>query len=204
MLLSSSQASASTSASELDGSRVLPGRRVTRVMSAAPCMTDAATARRRIALRALDEPSKLTRMTAQTAAPRAGNTPDARVPMVGALRVLLIGEAIGGLVVAIFLSMEASVLVAQQGPEADVPLRFAAGGAFLLGIFALVASRGARRRRSWAWTMAAILQVIIAVATGIAVLAVEWHPAYLVAFGAVVAVMLVLSTTSVRRALGQP
>jgi hypothetical protein len=48
-----------------------------------------------------------------------------------------------------------------------------------------------------------MLQVIIAVATGIAVLTVEWHPIYLVAFGAAAVVMLVLSTTSVRRALGQ-
>jgi hypothetical protein len=161
------------------------------------------TARRRIALRALDEPSTLTRMTAQTAAPRAGPTPDARVPMVGVLRALLIGEAVAGLVVAIFLSMGASVVGAQQGPDAEVPLRFVAGGALLVGIFALIASRGARRRRSWAWTMTAMLQVIIAVATGIAVLTVEWHPLYLVAFGAAVGVMLVLSTTSVRRALGQ-
>lgn len=164
-------------------------------------MPDAA--RRRIALRALDEPSKLTRMTAQTAAPRAGTTPDARVPMVGVLRALLIGEALAALVVTIFLSMAASAVGTQQGPEAEVPLRFTAGGAFLLGIFALIASRGARRRRGWAWTMAAMLQVIIAVATGIAVLTVEWHPIYLVAFGAAVVVMLVLSTTSVRRALGQ-
>ena len=142
-------------------------------------------------------------MTAQTAAPSAGSTPDARVPMVGVLRALLIGEALAGLVVAIFLSLGASVIGAEQGPDAEVPVRFAAGGALLLGIFALIASRGARRRRSWAWTMAAMLQVIIAVATGIAVLTVEWHPIYLAAFAATVVVMLVLSTTSVRRALGQ-
>ena len=154
-------------------------------------------------MRALDEPSTLTRMTAQTAAPTAGSTPDARVPMVGVLRALLIGEAIAGLVVAIFLSMAASVVGAEGGPDAEVPLRFAAGGALLLGIFAAIASRGARRRRGWAWTLAAMLQVIIAVATGIAVFTVEWHPIYLVAFGAAVVVMLVLSTTSVRSALGQ-
>jgi len=142
-------------------------------------------------------------MTAQTAAQRAGSTPDARVPMVGVLRALLIGEALAGLVVAIFLSLGASVIGAEQGADAEVPVRFAAGGALILGIFALIASRGARRRRSWAWTMAAVLQVILAVATGIAVLILEWSPTYLVAFGAAVIVMLVLSTTSVRRALGQ-
>ena len=48
-----------------------------------------------------------------------------------------------------------------------------------------------------------MLQVVIAVATGIAVLNVEWHPIYLVPFAAAALVMLVLSTTSVRRALGQ-
>ena len=155
------------------------------------------------ALRRLDEPSKLTRMTAQTAAPPAATSAGARVPMVGVLRALLLGEAAAALVLTIFLSMAASAVGADQGPDAEVPLRFAAGGAFLLAILAAIASRGARRRRSWSWTLAAILQVIIAIATGIAVLTGEWHPIYLVAFGAAVAVMLVLSTTSVRRALGQ-
>jgi hypothetical protein len=142
-------------------------------------------------------------MTAQSAAPTAGPAQNARVPMVGVLRALLIAEAVAGLVLAIFLSMAASTVGAQEGPDAEVPLRFAAGGALLLGIFAAIASRGARRRRPWSWTMAAILQVIIAVAAGIAVLGVEWHPVYLVAFAAAAGVMIVLSTTSVRRALGQ-
>lgn len=142
-------------------------------------------------------------MTAQTAAPTAGPAPDARVPMVGVLRALLIGEAVGGLVLAIFLSMGASAIGVHEGTAAEEPLRFAAGGALLLGIFAAIASRGARRRRTWAWTMAAILQVIVAVATAIAVLLVEWHPVFLIPFAAAVLVMLVLSTASVRRALGQ-
>jgi hypothetical protein len=86
---------------------------------------------------------------------------------------------------------------------AEEPLRFAAGGAFLFAIFALFASRGARRRRPWAWTLSAMLQVVAAVATGAAVLVAEWHPLYLVGFGLAAVVMLLLSTTSVRRALGQ-
>ena len=138
-------------------------------------------------------------MTAQTTAATAAPTERPREPMVGVLRTLLLAEAAGGLVLTIFLSMAASVASA----DAEVPLRFAAGGALLLAIFAAIASRGARRRRSWSWTLAAILQVVIAVATGIAVLNVEWHPAYLVPFAAAVLVMLVLSTASVRRALGQ-
>jgi hypothetical protein len=142
-------------------------------------------------------------MTAQSAAATAAPIANPREPMVGVLRALLLGEAAGGLVLTIFLSMAASAVGASQGTDAEVPLRFAAGGALLLGILAAIASRGARRRRSWAWTMAAMLQVIIAVAAGIAVLAVEWHPVYLVPFAAAVAVMLVLSTASVRRALGQ-
>jgi hypothetical protein len=142
-------------------------------------------------------------MTAQTAAPGAPTAADARVPMVGVLRALLIVEALAGLVLAIFLSMGASQVGAVSGPDAEVPIRFAAGGALLLGILAAIASRGARKRRSWSWTLAAILQVIIAIGAGIAVLAVEWHPIYLAPFAAAVVVMLVLSTSSVRRALGQ-
>jgi hypothetical protein len=153
-------------------------------------------------LRPLDEPSTLTRMTAQTAASPAPTT-QAREPMVGVLRGLLLAEAAGGLVLTILLSMAASLVGAEQGADAAVPLQFAAGGAFLLGILAAIASRGARRRRSWSWTLAAMLQVVIAVATGIAVLSVEWHPIYLVPFAAAALVMLVLSTSSVRRALGQ-
>jgi hypothetical protein len=142
-------------------------------------------------------------MAAQTAAQRA--TPDVhtRTPMVGVLRALLLAEAAGGLVLTVLLSMEASTVGAQQGPEAEVPLRFAAGGALLLAILAAIASRGARKRRTWSWTLAAMLQVIIAIAAGIAVLTVEWHPVYLVPFAAAALVMLVLSTASVRRALGQ-
>jgi len=141
-------------------------------------------------------------MTAQTAASPAPTT-HAREPMVGVLRGLLLAEAAGGLVLTILLSMAASLVGAEQGADAAVPLQFAAGGAFLLGILAAIASRGARRRRSWSWTLAAMLQVVIAVATGIAVLNVEWHPIYLVPFAAAALVMLVLSTSSVRRALGQ-
>ncbi len=125
------------------------------------------------------------------------------VPMVGALRALLWAEAIGGLLLAIFLSMAASTLGARDGIAAEEPMRFAAGGAFILAILALVASRGARKRRPWGWTLAAILQVIIAVATGVAVLVAEWHPLYLIGFGLAATVMLLLSTTAVRRALGQ-
>lgn len=142
-------------------------------------------------------------MTAQTAVQAGPTAAKARTPMVGVLRALLIAEALGGLVLTIFLSMAASVIGAEQGPDAEVPLRFAAGGALLLAILALIASRGARRRRSWSWTLAAMLQVVVAVATGIAVLNVAWHPIYLAPFAAAVLVMLVLSTASVRRALGQ-
>jgi heme A synthase len=73
----------------------------------------------------------------------------------------------------------------------------------LFAILAAAASRGARKRKGWAWTLSAMLQVIAAVATGIAVLVTEWHPLFLVGFAGAALVMLVLSTTSVRRALGQ-
>lgn len=123
-----------------------------------------------------------------------------RVLGIGALRALLLGEAALGLVLAIGLSM----LAARLGDPVDEQnIRFAAGGAFLLAILAAVASRGARKRRAWSWTLSAVIQLIIAVATGIAILTLDWHPAYLLAFALAAVVMLVLSFGSVRRALGQ-
>ncbi len=138
-----------------------------------------------------------------TAVPAPAGT--ASVPMIGALRVLLLAEAVGGLVLAILLSMIAGRVAPDPdgGRSTEELIRFAAGGAFILAILAAFASRGARRRRPSAWTLAAILQVLAAVGIGIAVIVAEWHPLYLVGFAATAVVMLVLSTASVRRALGQ-
>jgi hypothetical protein len=126
---------------------------------------------------------------------------------IGLLRVLLISEAALGLALAILLSMVASQMNAFLGGEAgraaEQTFRFAAGFSFLFAIFAVVASRGARRRRGWAWTLAALLQLILAIGTGIAILTATWHPTYLLGFALAAVVMLVLSTSSVRRALGQ-
>jgi peptidoglycan/LPS O-acetylase OafA/YrhL len=130
------------------------------------------------------------------AIPGASNS---RVPMIGVLRALLLGEAALGLAVAILLS----IIAGQTGGESENTIRFVAGGAFLFAIGAAVASRGARRRRGWAWTLAALLQLTLAVGTGIAVIVATWHPAYLAGFVLAVVVMLVLSTAAVRRALGQ-
>jgi hypothetical protein len=130
-----------------------------------------------------------------------------RVPAIGLLRALLLGEALLGLLMAIVLSMVASALNASLGGEAGIAaeqnLRFAAGFAFLFAILAAFASRGARRRRAWSWTLAALLQLVLAVGTGIAILIATWHPAYLLGFALAAIVMLVLSAPSVRRALGQ-
>jgi hypothetical protein len=130
-----------------------------------------------------------------------------RVPMIGLLRALLLGEAVAGLVLAILLSLlaaaERDFLGGDAGRAAEQTLRFAAGGAFMFAVFAAIASRGARRRRGWAWTLAAILQVVLAIGTGIAIMAVEWQSFFLIGFAAAAVVMLVLSATSVRRALGQ-
>jgi hypothetical protein len=143
-----------------------------------------------------------------TAVPNAAPsvTTATRAPLMGLLRILLFAEAAAGLALAIGLSQLAGgsdILGATAGPESETSLRFAAGGAFLFAIFAAVAARGVRRRRGWAWTLSAMLQVIAAVGTGIAVLAAEWHPAYLVGFALAAIVMTVLSTAPVRRALGQ-
>lgn len=133
--------------------------------------------------------------------------PAPRVPMVGVLRALLLGEAAAALALAIFLSILAASmrdgLGGSAGLAAEETLRFAAGAAFLFAVFAAIASRGARRRRGWSWTLGAILQVILAIGTGVAVMAATWHPAFLVGFGMAAVLMLVLSAASVRRALGQ-
>jgi hypothetical protein len=128
-------------------------------------------------------------------------TPDAGVPAIGLLRALLLGEAALGLALAVFLSMLAVALRQQFGGEET--LRFAASGAFVFAIAAAIASRGARRRRGWAWTLAALLQLALAIGTGVAMILTEWHPAYLIGFALAAVVMLVLSTSSVRAALGQ-
>ena len=137
-------------------------------------------------------------MTALRSATPSSPSTSTSVPLIGVLRALLIAEAVATLVLAIFLS-----LLAGADAEAETSLRFAAGASFLFAIFAAVASRGARRRRAWAWTMAAILQVLLAIGTGVAVMAAEWHPAYLIGFGLAAVVMIVLSTGPVRTALGQ-
>lgn len=143
-----------------------------------------------------------------TALPNAAPpmTTTARAPLIGLLRLLLLAEAAAGLALAIGVSMLAGggeVLGATVGAASETGLRFAAGAAFLFAIFAAVASRGVRRRRGWAWTLAAMLQVIVAVGTGIAVITADWHPGYLVGFALAAVVMMVLSMAPVRRALGQ-
>ena len=131
----------------------------------------------------------------------------ARVPLVGVLRALLLGEAVLGLAVAVFLSLVAAALGDSLGGDSgratEERLRFAAGGAFLFAIAAAIASRGARRRRTWAWTLSALLQLVLAIGTGVGIMVASWHPLYLIGFGLAAVVMLVLSTASVRRALGQ-
>lgn len=133
---------------------------------------------------------------------------DARpAPMIGLLRALLLGEAVLMLGLAVFLSVLAPAindfLGGDAGRDAEQNLRFVAGFAFVFAILAAVGSRGARRRRSWSWTLAALLQLVLAVGTGIATLTTTWHPAYLGGFVLAAVVMLVLSSASVRRALGQ-
>jgi len=121
---------------------------------------------------------------------------------VTALCILLLAEAAYALVVTIFLSLVAG----EQGTAAETSTRFAAGGTFLFAIAAYVAFRGARRRRSWSWTLSAILQLILAVGAGIAMVTAGEEgatPAYLIAFALAAGTMLLLSTSGVRRALGQ-
>jgi hypothetical protein len=129
------------------------------------------------------------------------------LPMMGVLRALLLGEAALGLAGAVFLSLLAAALRdflgGDSGRATEEAVRFAAGAAFLFAIGAAIAARGARRRRTWAWTLAALLQLALAMGTGAAVIVAAWHPIYLVGFGLAAVVMFALSTASVRRALGQ-
>lgn len=114
-------------------------------------------------------------------------------------------EVVLGVAVAIVLSSVAAGVRDLDPADigADVGVRFAAAASFLLGIFAAIAARGARRRRPWSWTLAALLQLALAMGTGAVVLLADWHPAYLAAFLLAAVVMAVLSSASVRRALGQ-
>ena len=108
------------------------------------------------------------------------------------------GEAVVALVLGIGLSIAAA-----HAESGEVGLRFAAGASVIAAIAAAIGSRGARRRRPWAWTLAALLQVVVAIGTGFAVLAADGHPAVLLGFVLAAAIMLVLSTGPVRRQLGQ-
>ncbi len=134
-------------------------------------------------------------------------TTSPRVGGIGVLRALLLTEAALALGLTIFLSLLASglrdFLGGDAGRAAEETVRFVAGGAFLFVIGAALASRAARRRLSWAWTLAAVLQLVLAIGTAAAVMVADWHSVYLLGFGLAAAAMLVLSTSSVRRALGQ-
>lgn len=124
---------------------------------------------------------------------------------VGTLRALLLFEAVAGVLLTIVLSSLAAGVRGLDPADigADAGVRFAASAAFIFAILAAIAARGVRRRRPWSWTLAAVLQLVLAIAGGMAVLAADWHPAYLATFLLAGVLMLVLSTGAVRRDLGQ-
>lgn len=156
-------------------------------------------------------PFTLRGMNARAPADRTAITPYApRAASTTPLWVLLLLEAAFALVVTILLSILAgehrSSTPGEAGIAAENSTRFAAGGAFLFAIAAYIAHRGVRRRRSWAWTLSAVLQLILAVAAGLAMFAAEESgvtAAHLVALALAAVTMVVLSTPGVRRALGQ-
>ena len=150
-------------------------------------------------------------MNAQTRSDHAPATrAGGRAGALTALWALLLLEAILGVVVAILLSLVAggyrTALAGEAGIAAEESTRFAAGGAFLFAIAAFVAAIGVRRRRAWSWNLGAILQLVLAIAAGIAMFAAGATGvtvAYLVAFGLAAVTMLLLSAPTVRRAVGQ-
>lgn len=135
--------------------------------------------------------------------------PAARSGTVTALWVLLLAEAVLGVAVAIMLSNlagEQYAALGNSGSAAEESTRFAAGGAILFAIAAFTAAMGARRRRAWSWTLGAVLQLVLAIAAGIALFAAGAEGTsvvYLVAFALAAGTMILLSTSHVRRALGQ-
>lgn len=135
------------------------------------------------------------------------SAPTTRSAALALVRLLLLLEAALGLGVAILLSLLAPLvrddIGGASGDAAETTLRFAAAAAFLLAIAAAIASRGVRRRRGWAWTTAAVLQLLLAIGTGVAVIAAEWHPAYLAGFALAGLTMAIICFPSVRRELGQ-
>ena len=145
-----------------------------------------------------------------TALPRPASIAEptaTRTAMLWVLRVLLLAEAAITLGLAIFLSVLAgearNMVTVDAGAASESTIRFAAAGAFLFAIAAAIAARGVRRRRGWSWTLAALLQLVMAIGIGVAVMTASWHPAFLIGFALAAIVMVVLSVTSVRRALGQ-
>lgn len=142
-------------------------------------------------------------MTARTPVVRASSSPRAQSSAsVGVLCLLLLLEAAFALVVTIFLSLWAG----EQGGDAETSTRFAAGGTFLFAIAAYIAYRGVRRHRSWGWTWSAVLQLVLAIGAGLSMVTAGEDgvgPAYLIAFGLAAGTLLLLSTSGVRRALGQ-
>ncbi|MGI8657594.1 MAG: hypothetical protein ACR2K4_02330 [Candidatus Limnocylindria bacterium] len=124
------------------------------------------------------------------------------------LRTVLIAEALLTLAAAVVLSMLAAALSeflgGSSGRAAEETVRFVAAFAFLVAVAGAVTARGARRARPWAWTAAAVLQLIVAGATAVAVLVAPWHSVYVAGFVLPAIGMLAVSAPSVRRTLGQP
>lgn len=123
---------------------------------------------------------------------------------------MLLAEAALGLLAAIQLSILAGeyrvTLSGEAAVSAEVSTRFAAAGAFILAIGAVVAVVGVRRRRAWSWSLAALLQLIMAVGAALAMVTAGEEGitvGHLLAIGLAGLAMLLLSTPQVRRALGQ-
>lgn len=118
------------------------------------------------------------------------------------LAVLLGLEAVLALAVAIGLSMVAGA-ADEAGDGAATGLRFAAGGAVIAAIVAYRAARNAWRARRRAYAQAGILQLVVVAGLALGMVVAGWHPALLGVIALATGVFILLSTQSVRNALGQ-
>lgn len=107
----------------------------------------------------------------------------------------------GGLAFALGVGL--SMVAGALDRRTAVGVEFIAAAAVIFAIVSYFAARGSLRRRPWSYTLAAMLQLVMALSLGLAAFANGWQAPYVGAFGLAGAIMVTLSAQSVRTALDQ-